>query len=300
MPMPRDFGTFSEVTTSFDAASKAVWLHMQSRPVQCYSPTLLAQLGEIGRRVLAEPAGQVRHLVVGSATPGVFNFGGDLALFSLLSKARDRAALVAYAHQCLDRVFFLVEAPRHGLVTVALVQGDALGGGLESALATQVVIAERGSQMGFPEILFNLFPGMGGWQLASRRAGRKVAAELIGSGRVYDAEALFEMGLVDILAERGEGEAAVRAYLAKQSGRVAGLAAAYAAELDAMPLHRRQFDQVVERWADAALQIGERDRRLMQKLVRSQLQKSAGFSRTGAVEAIRTEHAQAQALMLVP
>jgi DSF synthase len=300
MPMPRDFGTYSEVATSFDAAAKAVWLHMRSRPVQCYSPTLLAQLGEIGERVLAMPTGHVRHLVLGSATPGVFNFGGDLALFSLLSKARDRAALVAYAHECLDRVFFLVEAPRHGLVTVALVQGDALGGGLESALATQVVVAERGSQMGFPEVLFNLFPGMGGWQLASRRAGRKAAAELIGSGRVYDAEALFEMGLVDILAAPGQGEAEVRAYLAKQSARAAGLAAAYAAELDAMPVSRARFDQVVERWADTALGIGERDHRLMQKLVRSQLQKSAGFSQTGAVEAIRTENVQSQAAMPVP
>ena len=294
MPMPPDFGSFSEVSTSFDAASRAVWLRMHSQPVQCYSPTLLAQLGEIGQRVLAQPAGQVRHLVLGSATPGVFNFGGDLALFSLLSKARDKAALAAYAHQCLDRVFFLVEAPRHGLVTVALVQGDALGGGLESALATQVVVAERGSQMGFPEILFNLFPGMGGWQLSSRRAGRKAAAELISSGRLYEAEALFEMGLVDILAQPGEGEAEVRKYLARQAGRAAGLAAAYAAELDAMPLHRARFDEVVDRWAEAALQIDDRDRRLMQKLVRSQLQKSCGFSAAGAVEAIRTQQAQSE------
>lgn len=299
MPTPHEFGAFSEVSTLFDPADCAVWLRMHSRPVQCYSPTLLAQLGEISSRVLAKPAGEVRYLVLSSATPGVFNFGGDLALFSLLSKARDKEALVAYGKQCLDRVFFMVEAPRHGLVIVSLIQGDALGGGLESALAAQVVVAERGSAMGFPEVLFNLFPGMGAWPLATRRAGRKAAAELIASGRIYSAEELFERGLVDILAEPGEGEAEVRKYLAKQSSRAKGLAAAYAAELDAMPLPRSQFEQVVERWADAALQIDERDRRLMQKLVRAQLQKSTGFSPKGAVEVIKDGEVKSEVPSLV-
>ena len=296
MPMPPDFGRFSEVSTEFDAASKALWLRMHSRPVQCYSPALLGQLGEITTRVLAQPAGQVGHLVLASSTPGVFNSGGDLALVSLLSRARDKAALVGDGKQCLDRVFFLVEAPLHGLVTVALVAGDALGGGLESALAAQLVIAEKGAQMGFPEVLFNLFPGMGGWQLAGRRAGRKVAAELISSGSVYNAEQLFDMGLVDILAEPGQGEAEVQKYLSRQSSRSQGLAAAYAAELDALPLDRAQFDRVVERWAEAALQIGDRDRRLMRHLARSQLKKSCGFSQAGAVEAIRREVGQEAAL----
>lgn len=296
MTTPPDFGRFSEVATEFDEALRAVWLRMHSRPVQCYSPTLLGQLGQITARVLARPGGEVRYLVIASSTPSVFNFGGDLALFSLLSKARDRAALVAYGHQCLDRVFFLIEAPRHGLVTVALVQGDALGGGLESALAAQVVVAERGSQIGFPEVLFNLFPGMGAWPLASRRAGRKLAAEMITSGKVYTAEELFARGLVDILAEPGQGEAEVRKFVEKNSPRAQGLAAAYAAELDAMPLERSQFDQVVERWADAALQVSDRDRRLMQRLVREQLKKSGGFSQSGAVEAIREEVGQGAVL----
>jgi DSF synthase len=286
---PPDFGSFSEVSTQFEEQSRAVWIRMHSRPVQCYSPTLLAQLGQVTERALARPAGEVRHLVLASGSHGVFNFGGDLALFSLLSKARDRTALVDYGKRCLERVFFLVEAPKSGLVTVALVQGDALGGGFESALAAQVVVAERGSQLGFPEVLFNLFPGMGGWTLATRRAGRQVAAELITSGLVYSAEELFERGLVDILAEPGEGEVEVRKYLQKHSNRAQGLAAAYAAELDAMPLVRAQFDQVLERWADAALQISDRDRRFMQRLVREQLKKSGGFSPAGAVEAIRLE-----------
>jgi DSF synthase len=47
------------------------------------------------------------------------------------------------------------------VTTIALVQGDALGGGFETALSSNVLIAERSAKLGFPEILFNLFPGMG-------------------------------------------------------------------------------------------------------------------------------------------
>ena len=46
------------------------------------------------------------------------------------------------------------------LITIALVQGDALGGGFECALSFDVLIAERSAKMGLPEVLFNLFPGM--------------------------------------------------------------------------------------------------------------------------------------------
>src|SRR3546814_13167359 len=58
---------------------------------------------------------------------------------------------------------------------VALVDGDALGGGFELALACQTIVAESGVQMGFPEVLFGLFPGMGAYSLLSQRGSPKVA-----------------------------------------------------------------------------------------------------------------------------
>jgi DSF synthase len=47
------------------------------------------------------------------------------------------------------------------VITASLVQGRALGSGFECALASDVIVAETGARMGFPEVLFNLFPGMG-------------------------------------------------------------------------------------------------------------------------------------------
>jgi DSF synthase len=100
----------------------------------------------------------------------VFNFGGDLSLFVLLVRARDLDSLKLYARRCVDLVWWLENAAQIGVYTTALVQGDTLGGGLESALLHHNVIFERGAQAGFPEVLFNLFPGMGAWHLAIRKA----------------------------------------------------------------------------------------------------------------------------------
>ncbi len=65
-----------------------------------------------------------------------------------------------------------------GAVSIAMVEGSALGGGFEAALAHHFVLANN-ARMGFPEIAFNLFPGMGGYSLVARKAGMRLAEELI-------------------------------------------------------------------------------------------------------------------------
>ena len=77
-----------------------------------------------------------------------------------------------------------------GVHTTVLVQGDTLGGGLESVLPFHRVIFERSAQAGFPEVLFNLFPGMGGWNFTIRKAGFAVANDMMLSGRLFTAEQL--------------------------------------------------------------------------------------------------------------
>ena len=66
------------------------------------------------------------------------------------------------------------------------------GGGFEHALTNDVIIAERGSRMGLPEVLFNMFPGMGAYSFLDRKIGQKLAEEVISSGKVYSAEEMRE------------------------------------------------------------------------------------------------------------
>src|SRR2546423_14734163 len=213
-----------------------------------------------GRIEVNEETFEVNYYVTGSRTPRVFNLGGDLALFVLLIKSRDREALANYAKICIDIIY-----PRSQsffsptLTKIALVQGDALGGGFECALASDLIVAEESAQLGFPEILFNLFPGMGAYSLLSRRIGMRAAEDLILSGRVLSAAKLHEMGVVDVLAKDGDGQNAVRAWIAQNAKHRNGMQAAFCARRRVNQVTREELDAITDVWVDAAFRLGDRD-----------------------------------------
>jgi DSF synthase len=213
----------------------------------------------------------VNYYVTASRTPGVFNLGGDLSLFVMLIKTRDRGALAHYAKLCID-----VQYPRSQsffsptLTSISLVQGDALGGGFECALASDVIIAEESAQMGFPEILFNLFPGMGACSFLERRIGLRATEELILSGKMLPAYKLHEMGVVDVLAPNGQGETAVRDWITSNAKRRNGMQAMHRSRQFVRPVTRAELDGIVELWVDAAMRLGERELKMMSRLARAQ------------------------------
>jgi DSF synthase len=159
------------------------------------------------------------------------------------------------------------------MTTLSLVQGDALGGGFESALASDVIVAEESAQMGLPEILFNLFPGMGACSLLTRRIGIRAAEELVLSGKILSATELHRLGVVDVVATDGQGETAVRNWIAKNEKRRNGLQAVLRARQFIHPVTRQELDGIVGLWVDAALRLGERDVKMMQRLVRAQIRR---------------------------
>ena len=254
-------------------------------PIQCYSLAGLAEMQRVLDDIAAHP-GLVRHLVLSSDVTGVFNFGGDLALFVLLVRARDLDSLKLYGRRCIDLVWWLENAARRGVHTTVLVQGDTLGGGLESVLPFHRVIFERSAQAGFPEVLFNLFPGMGAWNFTIRKAGFVVANEMVLSGRLYTAEQLFRRGLVDLVVDDGEGEDAIDTVVRQVDPRLRGTLAALQAQRSAAPITYESLKEIVEQWAEAALGLTTRDLRLMERLARAQVRKAGGADE-GAVDEIR-------------
>jgi DSF synthase len=161
-------------------------------------------------REFASPNEGLKYLVLGSRFPGIFNLGGDLNLFAGFIAAGDRTGLVQYGRDCVSILHNNMRTLGLPIVTVALVQGDALGGGFEAVLSFNVIVAEKGSRFGLPEIAFGLFPGMGAHSLLSRKVGLAKAEEMMLSNKVYTAEEMHALGLVHVLAEPGEGEEAVR------------------------------------------------------------------------------------------
>jgi DSF synthase len=268
-------------------SSELAALRVRTRvtPIQCYSFAAMAEL----QRVLvdiAENPGLVNHFVMTSDVPGVFNFGGDLALFVLLIRARDYESLRLYGRRCVDLVYWMETASQIGVHTTVLVQGDTLGGGLESVMPFHKVIFERGAQAGFPEVLFNSFPGMGAWHFTIRKAGFAIANEMILSGRLYTAEDLLRCNLVDLVVDDGDGEAAIEHVLRAVHPRLRGTLAALHARSLAAPITYESLLNVVDLWAESSMRLTDRDLRLMERLARAQIRK-AGGAVGGAVDEIK-------------
>lgn len=255
------------------------------KPIQCYSLAAMAELQQVFDDISAS-SGLVRHFVMTSDVPGVFNFGGDLSLFVLLIRARDLESLRMYGRRCVELVWWMETASEIGVHTTVLVQGDTLGGGLESVMPFHKVIFERSAQAGFPEVLFNLFPGMGAWNFTIRKAGFSVANEMILSGRLYSAEQLFRRHLVDLVVDDGEGEGAIETVLHAVNPRLRGTLAALQARRLASPIPYESMMEIVDLWTKTAMTLNDRDLRLMERLARAQVRKAGGGDE-GAVEELK-------------
>jgi DSF synthase len=268
-----DLGALRQLETNWDEDSATLWTFMRPdgrpsfnremlRDFQAWQDGIVARFGQGGDTL--------RYLVLGSRFPGVFCLGGDLALFADRIRNQDRAALVAYGRACvriLHRNMLGLGLP---IVTIGLVQGDALGGGFEALLSFNVIVAERGAKFGLPETAFGLFPGMGAHSFLVRRLGAARAEQMILSCATYTAEEMYDLGLVHVLAAPGEGEAAVRAYIRQNRRRHSGQCAIYRATQSAAPISLRELEAIVDVWADAALNLQDQDLKLMSRLVGAQ------------------------------
>lgn len=272
---------YKQIEVRFDAEQALAWTYMKPSGAPCFSFGMLEELraheGTIesnGGRLLHEgELQQIDYIVIASKIESIFSLGGNLAWIVPLIKSRDRDTLMRYAKLCVDNIHSRICNYHSPMITISLVQGEALGGGFETALASNVIIAERRSRMGLPEILFNLFPGMGAYSLLGRRVGIKLAEEMISSGRIYTAAELHEMGVVDVLAEDGLGEAAVYDYICRNERRRNGMQAMFNCRRHLNPISYDELLNITNIWVDAALRLEDKDLKLMSRLGRSQLRR---------------------------
>lgn len=266
-------GQYEQLSTRYEVENECLWYAMHAEPRACFNPTLLSEIAAFQHQVdhlVRRKQLPISYLVLSSDVPGIFNLGGDLNLFQQHIKERDRAGLTAYAKACIDVLYANAVHLNLPLTTISLVQGSALGGGFEAALSSSVLIAEKGTELGLPEILFNLFPGMGAYSLLARKLDMRRAEELITAGRLFSAEELHEMGVVDVLAEVGEGEQAVRQFIKQHRRARNGLQAIARVREYLKPVTYEELMDIAHIWVEAALNLTSRDLRMMSKLVGAQ------------------------------
>ena len=273
LAIPDELFTLNELDVLYSEDEQALWTYMRPAGRPSFTPPLLADFNAWQRLIGAHFGPDrvpLKYLILGSRAPGVFCFGGDLELFASFIRQGNRDALAAYGYRCVEILHRNIHALDLPILTIGLVQGQALGGGFEALLSFDYIIAERGSTFGLPEVMFGLFPGMGAHAILSRKLGQAMADRIIMGNETHSAEAMFELGIVHQLAEPGAGEAAVREFMAKADRRHAGLVGARRASRLANEIPLAQLRDIVDQWADAALQLRESDLKLMQRLAGAQ------------------------------
>ena len=268
---------FREISLRHDKDDRIFWCFMDQTGRPSYTYSLGAEIQQVQDWIANNytmPANggpdDLRYFVCGSKTPGIYNLGGDLRHFAECIRSRDLAAMRNYAETCVRMQYANANSFGAPIITMALVQGDALGGGFEHALAFDILVAERSARMGLPEIIFNLFPGMGAYSFLLRRVGRKIAENFILEGKIHSAEELYELGIVDILVEDGQGEAAIIDYCQRGQARFAAERAVYLARRVASPVELEELLRITNIWAETAMTLSEADVRKMERLADAQ------------------------------
>lgn len=186
--------TIEEVVRWASVSEGVVRITLARPPANALGLPIVEGLGSALDAV--EALGGVHVVVLDSAVTGFFAAGADIKLMA----TTDLAGFTAYGdalRATLDRI----AAP--GRLAVAAVEGLALGGGLELAMACSLRVAGADARFGLPEVKLGLIPGAGGTQRLPRLVGRGRALDLMLTARQVDAQEALAIGLVDRLVDRG-------------------------------------------------------------------------------------------------
>ncbi|HOY69999.1 MAG TPA: crotonase/enoyl-CoA hydratase family protein [Methylotenera sp.] len=271
---------FKQLAVRYDESHEVLWTYFnQKNIVPCANYEIVNEIiqhqEEIAknRGVLftQDKTFNIKYSVAASLTPNVFHLGGQLTLIRDLARNQHKEALLAYATKAIDLLYNrLSRFNGCSIINISLIQGLALGAGLEGALTSDVIIAERKSLFSFPEMLFNMFPGMGGYSLVARKAGIKVADEMILGAKQYTAEQAYEMGIVDVLVDDGEGEKAVYNWIEKNKRFSNGYLAAQKAKNRLNPITYDELMDITRMWVDVALKLTDREFSIMDRFISMQ------------------------------
>lgn len=283
---------YAQLEIEIDAGLRTLFSWMNPRPRPCFNEYLLEEIARSERLIelhqgYVSDGGkplQLDYVVYGSRVPGIFNLGGDLEMFIQAILSKDRDTIHGYARLCIDDIYRRHTGFGANVCTIALVQGKAFGGGFECALACDTIIAERSASFSFPEILFNLYPGMGALSFLGRRVGLRKAEELCTSADVYSAKEMYDLGVVDELVEDGLGVEATKRFILQRAKRSLVHRSLKAAKSCYQPVTKDELYQIVDVWTETALRLENRDLRMMARLVRAQDRSFGVGSDDAAVE----------------
>lgn len=269
---------YNQLVTDFDPELGIMWCYMNPHPRPCFTPQLLNDLNRflhvvrcnISNEVNLNGISKIKYVVFGSHKPGVFSLGGDLRLFLDCINASDKKRLSDYMKLSIEVMYSIYSNMNVPVTTISMIRGNALGAGFEGALSCDYIVAERAVQLGFPEVLFNMFPGMGAYSFLARRLDAARVEKMILSGRIYNAAELYDMGLIDVLSDGGDCKEEVITFIKKVDKTSNTRRAVLKIRNRINPVTYEEMLDIGKIWVDAALSLSKKELKVMERLVRSQ------------------------------
>jgi enoyl-CoA hydratase/3-hydroxyacyl-CoA dehydrogenase len=188
-PYPQPDEGFETAPIKLDTRGDVAILWLDNPPANSLAPQVVEALETAWRSI---EGGGVTAMILASPNPALFCAGADIKAFTKLDEAGGRE-LLNRAHELFR------DWEKSRIMTIAAVNGLALGGGCEIAMACDVRLAGYSASFGQPEINLGIIPGFGGTQRLPRLVGPAKALEMNTTGEPISAEEAYEFGLVNRL-----------------------------------------------------------------------------------------------------
>ncbi|HKW61093.1 MAG TPA: enoyl-CoA hydratase/isomerase family protein [Candidatus Acidoferrum sp.] len=197
--------SFKGKTLRWEWLEGCIELALDHEPANEIGTTMLEEL-EIFVSAFGALAPETSSCIIRSARKSVFSAGGDLRELYHQAISVPEKECMQGIRSFLQRIHGVMNAlDAAPFVTIAAVHGACLGGGLELALACDIIIADKMARFAFPELRLGFIPGFGGIPRLKRDLGNAIVRDLLFTGRTLNATRAHAVGLVAQLA--GEGEA---------------------------------------------------------------------------------------------
>ena len=207
--------SFGGKTLSWHVESGAVEMKLHHEPCNEIGSAMLAEL-EAFTEAFETAGDDCRALILYSGMAAGFSAGADLRELYRSSQGLSAAERVSGVRDFLLRIHRVLNtidaAP---MATIAAVHGVTFGGGLELALACDLILADKTARFCFPELRLGLIPGFGGIPRLKRDIGNAVVRDMLLTGRSFNATKAQATGLVSQVTAEGEARAVARATAAQ-------------------------------------------------------------------------------------
>ncbi|MBP2831636.1 enoyl-CoA hydratase/isomerase family protein [Aquimarina sp. U1-2] len=218
----------------------------------------------------SHPDRPLKFIVSGSEHQGIYNMGGDLSFFLHCIRSKDIEQLITYANLCIDAIYAIHSSFDLPVITIALVEGNAYGGGFECALAHDYILAAEDVQFCLPENKFNLFPGMGAHSLLTRKVSPSEVNKLIRSDTMYSAKNLETIGLVEKIIEPKMAMQSLYQYIAKIKERFNFELHHIQCKKMVNAISKEELLAITNLWVEACMKVASFDLRRMEILAKAQ------------------------------